>query len=70
MNPGRMVNEDFNLVNPVLTKPVCSSYRSWKICGMGPPSSGGITVLQILGILNNFDLSNKSLANTNVWHLF
>ena len=70
LNPGRMVNEDFNLVNPVLTKPVCSSYRSWKICGMGPPSSGGITVLQILGILNNFDLRSKSIANTNVWHLF
>ena len=70
LNPGRMVEEDFNLVNPILTKPVCSNYRTWKVCGMGPPSSGGITVLQILGILNNFDLSNKSITNSTVWHLF
>ncbi len=49
-NPGLMVKEDFSFVNPILTKPVCGNYRKWKICGMGPPSSGGITVLQILGI--------------------
>ena len=70
MNPGRLVEEDFNLVNPKLTEPVCGNYRTWKVCGMGPPSSGGITVLQILGILNNFNLSNNSVDNTTVWHLF
>jgi gamma-glutamyltranspeptidase/glutathione hydrolase len=36
--------------------PVCLPYRSWLICGMGPPSSGGITTLQIMGILGKFDL--------------
>ena len=35
---------------------------------MGPPSSGGITVLQILGILNNFDL--KKMDEELIWHLF
>jgi len=69
-NPGIMVKEDFELVRPLLTEPVCGNYRTWKVCGMGPPSSGGITILQILGILNNFDLSNKSLNSSTVWHLF
>lgn len=38
---------------------VCSNYRSYKICGMGLPSSGGITTLQTLGILENFDLGTS-----------
>jgi len=35
---------------------VCMDYREWKVCGMGPPSSGGLTTLQILGIAEQFDL--------------
>ena len=31
--------------------PVCSLYRKYKVCGMGPPSSGAITINQILGIV-------------------
>jgi gamma-glutamyltranspeptidase/glutathione hydrolase len=38
-------------------EPVCLFYRQWLICGMGPPSSGGLTTLQILGILQSFNLS-------------
>lgn len=36
---------------------LCSDYRRYVICGMPPPSSGGIAVAQALGILENFDLS-------------
>lgn len=36
---------------------VCTTYRAHMVCGMGPPSSGGITVAQTLGILENFDLA-------------
>ncbi|TMH40851.1 MAG: gamma-glutamyltransferase [Betaproteobacteria bacterium] len=32
-------------------EPLCGAYRVWRICSMGPPSSGGVGVLQILGIL-------------------
>ena len=67
-NPGNLTLEDFKNINPEIQNPVCSFYRHWKICGMGPPSSGGITVLQILGILNNFDL--KKMDEELVWHLF
>ena len=38
--------------------PVCASYRSYEICGMPPPSSGGIAVAQSMGILENFDLAS------------
>jgi gamma-glutamyltranspeptidase/glutathione hydrolase len=39
-------------------EPVCSTYRAYEICSMGPPSSGGIAVESALGILENFDLAS------------
>ena len=69
-SPGVMTKNDFDFVNPLLTKPICGNYRTWKICGMGPPSSGGITILQILGILNNFNLNSENPNDSEVWHLF
>lgn len=36
---------------------VCTTYRAWWVCGMPPPSSGGIAVAQTLGILENYYLS-------------
>ena len=38
-------------------EPVCSTYRDYTVCGTPPPSSGGITVAQVLGILENTNLS-------------
>jgi gamma-glutamyltranspeptidase/glutathione hydrolase len=49
---------------------VCGTYRAYRICGMGPPSSGGIAVLQILGQLERFDLATLGLRNPVTWHLF
>jgi gamma-glutamyltranspeptidase/glutathione hydrolase len=37
-------------------EPVCATYRTYKVCGMGPPSSGGIAIAQILTLLEPFDL--------------
>ena len=34
-------------------KPICINYKIYDICGMGPPSSGGIAVAQIFKILEN-----------------
>jgi gamma-glutamyltranspeptidase/glutathione hydrolase len=41
----------------VRRNPVCIDYRAHRVCGMGPPSSGGIAVAQTLGILENFGLN-------------
>ncbi|MBU0669606.1 MAG: gamma-glutamyltransferase [Alphaproteobacteria bacterium] len=49
---------------------VCGSYRGYRVCGMGPPSSGGIAVLQILGQLERFDLAALGAFNPQTWHLF
>jgi len=37
-------------------EPVCSAYRKRRVCGMGPPSSGGIAVAQTLAMIERFDL--------------
>ncbi len=51
-------------------KPVCGSYRVWRVCGVGPPSSGGITLLQILGMLQRFPPSELDLDAPDAVHLF
>ena len=38
-------------------EPVCAPYRAYRVCSMPPPTSGGLTALQILGILQNYDLN-------------
>jgi len=49
--------------------PVCGTYRVYKICGMGPPSSGGITVLMILKQLERFDMARLGRNSPVAWHL-
>ena len=50
-NPGDLSVGDLAQYRAKQREPICGSYRQWKVCGMPPPSSGGITVLQVLGIL-------------------
>ena len=50
-NPGDLSESDLAQYRAKQREPVCGPYREWKICGMPPPSSGGIAVLQVLGIL-------------------
>ena len=54
--PGDMTLADLAAYEVVEREPVCVMYRKHEVCGMGPPSSGGIAVGQILGILNSFQL--------------
>ena len=42
-------------------KPICGKYREYKICSAAPPSAGGFSILQILGILEEFDLSKDNM---------
>ena len=48
---------------------VCGNYRGYRICGMGPPSSGATTVFAILKQLERFDLGALGAANATSWHL-
>lgn len=56
-NPGDITLADLASYNVVEREPVCGPYRVWKVCGMAPPSSGGIAVLQMLGVLEKSDLA-------------
>ena len=48
---------------------VCTTYRIYKVCGMGPPSSGATTVFGILGMLEAFDMKAMGKDNPMSWHL-
>ena len=50
-NPGLLALPDLASYAAKQRAPVCLVYRGYRICGMGPPSSGGVATLQILGLL-------------------
>jgi gamma-glutamyltranspeptidase / glutathione hydrolase len=54
LNPGGMTLKDLARYRAVERAPVCGFYRKAKVCSMGPPSSGGVAVLQILAMLERF----------------
>ncbi|WP_299916659.1 gamma-glutamyltransferase [uncultured Roseobacter sp.] len=56
-NPGVLSTLDLGIYAVKERAPVCVTYRAHDVCGMGPPSSGALTVGQILGMLDNYDLS-------------
>ncbi len=67
--PGGMTLEDFKSYRAVKRDPVCGPYRGLTICSMGPPSSGGIAILQILGMLERFDLEAAGAGSIEATHL-
>ena len=48
---------------------VCAPYRQFKVCGMGPPSSGATTILQMLGTIERFDMKRLGSDSPTSWHL-
>ena len=61
-NRGLLSRADLRAYRAVSRPPLCAPYRDFEVCGMGPPTSGGVGVLQILGILENFDSSRARAA--------
>lgn len=68
--PGTLTLEDMSEYRVVKREAVCGPYRNYRVCGMGPPSSGGLTVGQILGILQHFDLAGAGKNSPLAEHLF
>ena len=56
-NPGKLSLYDMVFYAPKQRQALCSDYRQWTVCGMPPPSSGGIAVAQILGIVQGSDIA-------------
>ena len=67
---GRMTAGDITTYVARDRDAVCVPYRAYRVCGMGPPSSGGIAVAQMLGQLERFDLSALGPDSPQFWHLF
>ncbi|MES2260794.1 MAG: gamma-glutamyltransferase [Pseudomonadota bacterium] len=57
-NPGRLTAADIAGYQAKERAPVCSDYKAWSVCGMPPPSSGGIGIAQMLGILENTEIAS------------
>lgn len=68
-NPGVLALEDLSNYNIKQREPVCVRYREHDVCGMGPPSSGALTVGQILGILESHDLTKLGPTSVESWRL-
>jgi gamma-glutamyltranspeptidase/glutathione hydrolase len=69
VSPSTMTAADVERYQAKARPPVCGTYRRYKICGMGPPSSGGITVLMILKQLERFDIAKLGRNSPVAWHL-
>ncbi len=61
-NPGDLTLADLAGYRVKERMPVCAAYRVYRVCGMPPPSSGGTTVLQMLGILEPYDIATMGPA--------
>jgi gamma-glutamyltranspeptidase/glutathione hydrolase len=78
-NPGGLSARDLATYEARVREPVCADYRIWIVCGMPPPSSGGIAIAQMLGMLETKDMralaphkegSNTGELNPEAIHLF
>mgnify|MGYP001247244037 CR=1 FL=1 len=67
---GAMTVADVSAYQAKERPEVCGEYRSYRICGMGPPSSGATTVFAILKQLERFDLHTLGPRSPTFWHLF
>ena len=68
-NPGLLSRLDLAIYRVKERPPVCVPYRGTQVCGMGPPSSGALTVGQILGMLESYDLAALGPGDPEAWRL-
>ena len=66
ITPGLTELSDLANYQAKKREPICASYRSYWVCGMSPPSSGGIAVAQSLGILENFYLTGYKPTSLDI----
>ena len=68
-NNGLITYEDLKEYNSVYRKPIIGTYRGYNIISMGPPSSGGPLIIQMLNMLENFDVASMTRNSTEFVHL-
>lgn len=68
--PGDLSEEDLAAYRALEREPVCGRYRGRRVCSMGPPSSGGVAVLQMLGVLERTAFARAPPHSVQAVHLF
>ncbi|MFQ3287982.1 MAG: gamma-glutamyltranspeptidase/glutathione hydrolase [Alteromonadaceae bacterium] len=68
--PGKLTLEDLANYQAKQSPAICGRYHQFNVCGMGPPSSGGVAVIQTLGQLESFELSQFMPNDPQAVHLF
>jgi len=61
-NPGSLSLNDLQRYQAKERAPLCTDYKRWQVCGMPPPSSGGIAVAQTLGTLQALETRDPRLS--------
>ncbi|HYR66998.1 MAG TPA: gamma-glutamyltransferase family protein, partial [Reyranella sp.] len=69
VRPGTLSLADLADYHPIKREALCGPYRIWIVCGMPPPSSGGIAILQVLGLIEPFDVWRDPPDSLRVLHL-
>jgi gamma-glutamyltranspeptidase/glutathione hydrolase len=73
-NPGLLSANDIASYQAKVREPVCSDYKAWTVCGMPPPSSGGVAIAQMLGILEHKSMGSfapkDGTLDADAVHLF
>ena len=70
IEPGRLTLKDMQQYKPIEQPAVCGPYRQFKVCGMAPPGSGGIAVVQMLALLESFEMEKLDPNSLEAVHLF
>lgn len=68
-NAGTLSLADMKNYRIIERQPVCTNYRIYQVCGMDAPSSGGIAVGQIVGMLNQFAPEDLPTNHVQSWRI-
>jgi gamma-glutamyltranspeptidase/glutathione hydrolase len=69
VRPGSLSLADLADYRPIKREAVCGPYRIWIVCGMPPPSSGGIAILQVLELIEPYDVWRDPPDSLRALHL-
>ncbi len=68
--PGDLSEADLRDYRALRREPLCMDWQRWALCGMAPPSSGPLTVMQMLGILQHTPIASLEPQSARAIHYF
>ena len=68
-NGGVLTAEDLRIYEPAVREPLRGTYRGYEILTMPPPSSGGIALIEMLNMLEAYDLAAMQWHSAQYLHI-